>query len=412
MILLAFPCDINVATGFCQRVDTAGAPSLVLGKQRRSLERLLSGAGVEKVFAMDEDFYGKISPGGTTRNILAEINDMKVDHAYFPINDFCANTALMLAAVSDKVTAVNGASEEDVRVDLQRMHAPLGNGRDDNGGGSEGLQLEIVKRLRGAAMKLSELYPDGSGREGERPTTGLAQNSPYDCEVLSRYIHASGAAEGRILEIGCGIGYGAFAIAELNPHATVTAIDYDAKAITLADTLWGAGKNLSFEVAEAELLRFEDESFDSVVCFEVIEHVERPDALLNEVRRVLKKGGRLIGSTPNYRLYPYRANIERVPPERSEELRSDCIWPWHIQEFDEGTIKTLLTASGFKVAGFKYPSFVKGISILKTIGSMPFDERVDYLSENMNWSASDFIALDKYHPIFSGYSFIFEAIKA
>jgi len=51
-------------------------------------------------------------------------------------------------------------------------------------------------------------------------------------------------------------------------------------------------------LADAKYLPFKKEYFDKVVCTEVIEHVESPKEVLNEMLRVLSKGGRLYMSIP------------------------------------------------------------------------------------------------------------------
>ena len=51
-------------------------------------------------------------------------------------------------------------------------------------------------------------------------------------------------------------------------------------------------------VADACALPFEDESFDTVLAVEVLEHVATPDKMIAEVHRVLKPGGALLLSTP------------------------------------------------------------------------------------------------------------------
>lgn len=51
-------------------------------------------------------------------------------------------------------------------------------------------------------------------------------------------------------------------------------------------------------VCDAEALTLEDTSFDSVLCIEVMEHTTSPEALLREIHRVLKPGGKLLLTVP------------------------------------------------------------------------------------------------------------------
>jgi len=57
--------------------------------------------------------------------------------------------------------------------------------------------------------------------------------------------------------------------------------------------------NLDFLQADALNLPFKDESFDAVVSFDVIEHVQDDLKFLREIKRVLKRGGKLLLETPN-----------------------------------------------------------------------------------------------------------------
>jgi len=58
--------------------------------------------------------------------------------------------------------------------------------------------------------------------------------------------------------------------------------------------------NAEYSVQNGEALTYEDESFDVVLCLEVIEHVDDPEALLDEIVRVLAPGGHLILTGPNH----------------------------------------------------------------------------------------------------------------
>jgi SAM-dependent methyltransferase len=62
-------------------------------------------------------------------------------------------------------------------------------------------------------------------------------------------------------------------------------------------------------LASAEALPFRDESFDSVGCGEVIEHLKTPQACIDEIRRVLKGDGTAVLTTPNIGTLFHRAGF-------------------------------------------------------------------------------------------------------
>ena len=79
-------------------------------------------------------------------------------------------------------------------------------------------------------------------------------------------------------------------------HVTLT--DFSAGMVAEAERrLAAAGREFSFEVADAQNLPFEDGSFDAVVAVHMLYHVPDQGRALSEVRRVLKPGGRLYAST-------------------------------------------------------------------------------------------------------------------
>lgn len=65
--------------------------------------------------------------------------------------------------------------------------------------------------------------------------------------------------------------------------------------------------NSKFFLEDLEKLHYLDESFDIIICTEVIEHVQNYKKVINELKRVLKSGGILIISFPNEQLW----NISR-----------------------------------------------------------------------------------------------------
>ncbi len=135
---------------------------------------------------------------------------------------------------------------------------------------------------------------------GERVIPGQVDIDLWN-EHLSRYAFAARLARRkRVLDVGCGAGYGS---AELsNTAATVTGIDISADAIAYATEHY-TRPNLIYQQAGAAQLPFPDASFDLVVAFEVIEHLTDWEHLIAEARRVLSPGGQFVVSTPNKAYY-------------------------------------------------------------------------------------------------------------
>ncbi|KAB8317534.1 methyltransferase domain-containing protein [Tolypothrix campylonemoides VB511288] len=103
----------------------------------------------------------------------------------------------------------------------------------------------------------------------------------------------------KILEVGCGVGD--FAIYLSDKGADVTAVDFSPKAIELARTkAESQNKQVDFQLADAQALPFEDNSFDLIFSCECLEHVPTPQLALNQMYRVLKPKGKLILTTENY----------------------------------------------------------------------------------------------------------------
>ncbi len=138
-------------------------------------------------------------------------------------------------------------------------------------------------------------------------------------EHLARYTFAARLARGkRVLDAGCGAGYGSAELA--HTAMSVVGIDRAAEAIEYARANYRL-PNLSFEEASVTSLPHGDGAFDLVVAFEVIEHLENWKAFLLEARRVLSPTGQFMVSTPNKLYY-------------TESRGADGANPFHVHEFD------------------------------------------------------------------------------
>lgn len=109
-----------------------------------------------------------------------------------------------------------------------------------------------------------------------------------------------------VLDLGCAGGFMAEALDDRG--ARVTAIDPAADAIGAARA-HAAERDITYDVGVGEALPFGAESFDAVVCVDVLEHVSDLDKVLSEVARVLKPGGVFAFDTINRNIIARLATI-------------------------------------------------------------------------------------------------------
>lgn len=149
----------------------------------------------------------------------------------------------------------------------------------------------------------------------ERVSREISDNYVYQRSRLA-YVEAAKIVSGHVLEIGTGTGYGIDIIA---PHCTrfVTLDKFASEATTQLPS------NVEFIKAAVPPLPFADESFDYVVSFQVIEHINDDREFVREIHRVLRKGGRFIVTTPN----------------RHMSLTRN---PWHVREYTSEELFVLL----------------------------------------------------------------------
>lgn len=139
-----------------------------------------------------------------------------------------------------------------------------------------------------------------------------------------------------ILDIGSSIGWLEKEILEYKPKKLV-GIEPDAEAVKYSQ------KNIKgayFYKASAERIPLADSSVDIAVMFDVIEHVPKgeEEKTLRESGRVLKKGGKLVLSTPNS---TFATNI------------LDAAWYFGHRHYSREKLKALLEKTGFKIDKFE-----------------------------------------------------------
>ena len=136
---------------------------------------------------------------------------------------------------------------------------------------------------------------------GERFTPECVREIWY--EHWHRYAFAAPLARGRrVLDAACGEGYGSALLARF--ATSVVGVDLAQQAVEHARGRYGDRANLRFEQGDATALDgLPAASFDLIVSFETLEHVEAQERMLDGFRRMLAPGGLLILSSPDKRTY-------------------------------------------------------------------------------------------------------------
>jgi len=155
---------------------------------------------------------------------------------------------------------------------------------------------------------------------GERVVPGQVDVDLWN-EHLARYAFAARLAAGkRVLDAGCGTGYGCAALA--GRASSVTGLDIAPEAIAHARE-HSAAPGVTYLEGSCSAMPLPDAAFDLVISFEVIEHLEDWQAFLSESRRVLAPGGIFMLSTPNRDYYAEARSVSGPNPFHVHEFNFD-----------------------------------------------------------------------------------------
>jgi SAM-dependent methyltransferase len=152
---------------------------------------------------------------------------------------------------------------------------------------------------------------------GERLTTAVG--GQVQIEHYHRYLFARSLVSGLdVLDVASGEGYGSALLAQV--ARLVIGVEYSGPTAVAAASNF-LRPNLRFLQGDARALPLADRCLDAVVSFETIEHFDRQNDFLREIRRVLRPGGMFIVSTPDRDVYSPLGSV--VNPFHVHELSRD-----------------------------------------------------------------------------------------
>jgi len=168
-------------------------------------------------------------------------------------------------------------------------------------------------------------------KTSERLVPDKMQKRENDRVMYLRHVFAyeyaknSITCDSSILDLGCGEGYGTSILSTY--FVNVIGLEVEENAVKHAIEQYQSN-NCCFRVYDGRIVPFENESFDGVTSFQVIEHVKDYVGYVREAWRVLKPGGLLILTTPNREL---RLEIGQKPWNR-----------FHLREYDAMELQAVL----------------------------------------------------------------------
>jgi 2-polyprenyl-3-methyl-5-hydroxy-6-metoxy-1,4-benzoquinol methylase len=189
----------------------------------------------------------------------------------------------------------------------------------------------MYQATRKAAGKVKRALLGQQSQPKPDPSKYSTTDEPMEvpCQKEAYFLALNGyVKEGdRVLDVGCGIGYGLNLLSI--KAGTVEGVDVDAKAVAyVRDQYMGKNPKLKeLKVYDGYHLDYPDNYFDVVTSIDVIEHVERYDDFIKELMRVAKRA--VVFDTPNRR--PEYTNPDGTPKNY-----------WHLREWSYEELDAIL----------------------------------------------------------------------
>jgi 2-polyprenyl-3-methyl-5-hydroxy-6-metoxy-1,4-benzoquinol methylase len=171
---------------------------------------------------------------------------------------------------------------------------------------------------------------------------GISSGPSYE---LARRLLATRGHPGRILEFGAGTGNFARRLLAERVVSEMTCADILPRPDDLPIGIDWIGADLNHPLGVPEA------SYDTIVCIEVIEHLENPRAVFREFHRVLRPGGAVILTTPNQESLRSLASLVLG---RHFAAFLGASYPAHITALLERDLRRICDETGFEPPRFDY----------------------------------------------------------
>lgn len=161
-----------------------------------------------------------------------------------------------------------------------------------------------------------------------------------------------------VLDLGCGEGF----LISLIPDLTekIVGLDISKIALNRAREILKDKKKVELRWGNAEELNLPNESFDKIICSEMLEHTPQPRKVMEEIYRVLKNNGLLVISVPDEKRIQFIMKIAKILNLNKilDTCRGEEEYGWHLHQADKKFI-TDISKGLFKIQKiYRTPSII------------------------------------------------------
>lgn len=140
----------------------------------------------------------------------------------------------------------------------------------------------------------------------------------------SKYLQKIITPNSKILDVGCGDGRSIFDIISITKN--VIGIDHDEKAIFISKTNFSKQSSVKFIKEDATNLSFHNDTFDFIICMGTFANFAKDKfTVLSELKRVLKKSGKIIISVYSENAFDERMKIYKASGVKIKEIKDGTV---------------------------------------------------------------------------------------